>query len=91
MRSSAHHHTLVAEEEVQHVAVLHPVGLAFRSHPAGLFRPLLAAEADEVVVGDGLGPDEAALEIAVDDAGGLRRRVPSGMVQARASFGPAVK
>ena len=43
-----------------------------RALPASLAR-LLAAEADEVVIGDGLGADEAALEIGVDDAGRLRR------------------
>ena len=37
------------------------------------------------------GADEAALEIGVDDAGRLRRPVPRGTVQARASFGPTVK
>src|SRR3546814_3583398 len=40
---------------------------------AGLLGAGLAAAADEVVVGDGLGADEAALEVGVDDAGGLRR------------------
>src|SRR3546814_5920772 len=40
---------------------------------AGLLGARLAAAADEVVVGDGLGADEAALEVGVDDAGGLRR------------------
>ncbi len=40
--------------------------------PASL-APDLAAERDEVVVGDGLGADEALLEVGVDDAGGLRR------------------
>ena len=62
-----------AEQEVQHVAVLHPVGLALGAEPAGLAGAGLAAERDIVVVGDGLGADEALLEVAVDDAGRLRR------------------
>src|SRR5690606_16978912 len=33
------------------------------------------AATDEVVVGDRLGLDEAALEVGMDDAGGLRRAV----------------
>ena len=36
-------------------------------------RACFAAERDEVVVGDGLGADEAALEVGVDDA----RRLPA--------------
>jgi hypothetical protein len=61
------------EQEVQDVAVLDLVALALDPHLAGVLGGLLAAERpDEIVVGNGLGADEAALEIAVDDAGGLR-------------------
>ena len=46
---------------------------------------------DEVVEGDDLGLDEAALEVGVDDAGGLRGGGALGIVQARDSLGPAVR
>src|SRR5690606_18531593 len=39
---------------------------------AGFLGGDFAAERDEIVVGDGLGADETAFEIGVDDAGGLR-------------------
>src|SRR5262249_34407101 len=54
------------EAEVHDVAVLDDVGLAFLAHLAGLRRAALSLEADIVVVGDGLGGDEALLEIGVD-------------------------
>src|SRR3546814_13028301 len=61
------------EAKVKDIAVLDDVVLALGAHLAGLLGAGLAAAADEVVVGDGLGADEAALEVGVDDAGGLRR------------------
>ena len=63
----------IREPEVHHVAVLDDVLLAFEAHLAGFLGGHLAAERDEVVVGDGLGADEALLEVGVDDAGRLRR------------------
>src|SRR3569832_2462182 len=63
---------LDVEAEVDHVTVLHDVVLAFQPPLAGLFGLLLAAAGDEVVIRDDLGADEAALEIGVDHAGGLR-------------------
>ncbi|GMA86091.1 hypothetical protein GCM10025868_13410 [Angustibacter aerolatus] len=45
----------------------------------------------EVVEGDDLGLDEAALEVGVDDASGLGAVQPLWIVQARDSFGPAVR
>ena len=42
-------------------------------HLAGVARAGLAAAGDIVVIGNGLGADEAVLEITVNDAGGLRR------------------
>ena len=77
--------------EMHHVAVGDDIVLAFQPQLAGIARAGLAAERDIVVIGDGLGADEAALEIGMDDARRLRRAVPLVMVQARASFGPAVK
>jgi hypothetical protein len=73
------------------VAVPDDVVLAFEPHLAGFLGAELAAERDVVVVGDGLGADEALLEVGVDGARRLRRLVPAGTVQARASLGPAVK
>src|SRR6187402_2170902 len=61
------------EAEVQHVAFLHQVFLAFQPQAAGFLGALLALELDEVVEGDRFGTDEAALEVGVDDGGGLRR------------------
>ena len=63
------------EQEIQHVAVLDDVFLAFDAHLAGFLGAGFALAGDEVVVGDGLGADEAALEVGVDDAGRLRRGV----------------
>jgi hypothetical protein len=45
----------------------------------------------QVVEADHLGLDEAALEVGVDDAGRLGAVAPFLIVQARASFGPAVR
>ena len=62
--------------ELHHVAVGHDVVLALHAHPAvgaGLgHAPVL----HEVVVADDLGLDETALEVGVDDAGGLRGGPP---------------
>src|SRR5258705_1609765 len=63
--------------EQQYVAVLNDVFLAFHA-----VEPLVSGggdgtAADQIVVGNRLGFDEAALEIAVDDAGGLGRGVAS--------------
>src|SRR5689334_14761064 len=63
-----------AEAELHDVAVAHDVVLAFdpglARSPGGGQR----ACRDEVVVGDYLGLNEPALEVAVDDAGRLWRR-----------------
>src|SRR5579883_3433288 len=61
------------EAEVQDVAVLNHVIGAFEPQLAGFLGALLAAMGDEIGIGDGLGADEALLEIAVDDARRLRR------------------
>ena len=62
---------LPAEEDLDDVAVLDPVRLALRAEPAGLARVGHRAERQQVLVGDGLGPDEALGEIRVDRAGGV--------------------
>ncbi len=61
------------EPEQHHVAVLDDIFLAFVARLAGFLGGDFAAERDIIVIGDGLGADEAALEIGMDDAGGLRR------------------
>ena len=61
------------EAEMQDVAFLHPVFLAFQPQAAGVAGPGFAPVPDEIVVADGFGPDEALLEIGVDHSGGLRR------------------
>src|ERR1700694_651414 len=65
--------SLVREAEVHHVAVLDHVLLALEPHLSGVLRARLALERDVVVIRDGLGADEALLEVGVDDARGLRR------------------
>ena len=55
------------------VAVGDGVSLALESHLARLLRAGFAAERHIIVVGDGLGADEAALEVGMDDGGRLRR------------------
>src|SRR5262249_13141528 len=56
------------EAEVEDVAVLDDVVLAFGPHLAGLLGALLSVASDEGLIGYGFGPDEAALEIRVNDA-----------------------
>lgn len=73
------------------VAVLDDVVLAFLAELARVAAALLAAQGHVVLEGGRLGLDEAALEIAVDDAGGLGAFAPTGMVQARVSVSPLVK
>src|SRR6187397_1346289 len=63
------------EAKMHHVAVGDDILLAFQPELAGVAGAGLAAVFDEVIVGDGLGADEAALEVAVDHA---RRRRPLG-------------
>ena len=57
---------------MHHVAVGDHVVLAFQPHLAGFLGAGLAAVGDVVVIADGLGADEALLEIGVD-----RRRPPA--------------
>ena len=61
------------EAEMHDVAVLHDIILALEPHLSGIARTGFAAARHVIVVGDGFGADEAALEIGVDDARGLRR------------------
>src|SRR6478736_61205 len=67
---------LHVKPKLNDVAVAHDVVLAFDAGLAGGAGGGQRADRDEVVVGDYLGLDEAALEVGVDDAGRLRRRRP---------------
>src|SRR5215204_5493898 len=67
--------SLHVELEQQHVAVRDDVVLSFHAVESLLPRRGDRAAGDEVVVGNRLRLDEAALEVGVDDAGRLRRSV----------------
>jgi hypothetical protein len=54
------------------VAIMDEVVFSFKPHFSGFLRPRLAAIAHKIIVGDGFGPDEALLEIRMNDAGRLR-------------------
>src|SRR5690348_9794821 len=58
---------------MHHVAVLYDVVFSFQTEPAGVARARFAVAGDVVVIGDGLGADEAMLEIGVNNARRLRR------------------
>jgi hypothetical protein len=53
------------------VAVGDDVGFALESHLARLLRACLTPERHVLLIGDGLGANEAALEVRMDDAGRL--------------------
>src|SRR5260370_42670886 len=59
------------------VAVGHAISLSLEAHLTRVTGTALAAERHIVIVGDGLGADEAALEIRMYDGGGLRRLGPA--------------
>ena len=58
--------------EQQHIAVLHHIFLAFQPKLARVARTRFAAERDVIVISDGLGTDEALLEIGMDHARSAR-------------------
>ena len=60
------------EFEEEDVAIPDDVLFAFRAEEALFFYGLLAAVEEEVAGGVGVGFDEAALEVGVDDARGSR-------------------
>src|SRR3990172_8971135 len=62
------------EPEMHDVAIAYHVILAFQPQLAGVLRTMLAFAGDVVVVGDGLGADEAVLEVGVNAPARLRRR-----------------
>src|SRR4051794_28319540 len=62
--------------DVDDVAVLNDVILGLLPHQAGSFDLALAAQADDVGDGHGLGADEAAGKVGVDTAGGFDGATP---------------
>src|SRR5580704_16676301 len=60
------------EPEMHDIAIGDNIFGAFEPHLAGILGALLAAIGDKIVIGDRFGADEALLEIAMDDARGLR-------------------
>src|SRR5436190_6147827 len=62
-----------AEEDLDDVAVLHPVGLALGAELARLLRLGHRAEAEQVLVRDGLRADEALGEVGMDGARSVDR------------------
>ncbi len=63
------------EQEVQHIAVLDDVFLAFGAHLAGFLGTLFALNLDEIVVRNRLGADKAAFKVGVDGRSCARGRV----------------
>jgi len=59
--------------EMHDVPIGDHVFLAFEAQSAGLAGARLASERDVIVIRDGFGADETALEVGVDDARGLGR------------------
>src|SRR5665811_2443602 len=65
---------LDVEAELDHVAVRHDVILALHAHLACGLGCAHGSCSDQVVEGNNLGLDEAALEVGMDDTGRLGRR-----------------
>lgn len=63
---------LHVEAEVDHVAVLHHILLAFAAELALLLGGVDTAVLDHIIIGNDLRPDEAPLDVSVDFTGGLR-------------------
>src|SRR5688572_18416069 len=63
---------LHVEAEKHHVAILYNVFLPLGAHESLVPRLLQAAAGEEIVQAHGLGPDEAALEVGVNDSRRLR-------------------
>src|SRR5438874_11377316 len=60
------------EAEERDIAVLHYILAAFEPHLSAFSSGGVRSRRDEVIVGDDLRLDEPALDVAVDDARGLR-------------------
>ena len=78
------------EPEMDHVAIVHHVLFAFQPDMtlgAGTGHP---ARGHQGGLRRNLGADEAALDVGVDTARGLERRLPGCRVQARVSLPPVM-
>src|SRR5215211_6553401 len=64
------------ESELSDVPVGHDVILAFQPHSASCAGNLHRSRRDKIIERDDLSPDEASLEVAVDNTGGLGRGRP---------------
>ena len=60
-------------QEMHHIAIFNQISLTLSPHLTRLLSTLLPATGDVVVKGNGFGPDEPTLEIAMDHAGSLQR------------------
>src|SRR4051794_30131517 len=67
-----HVERLHIKEEIQHIAIFHDVFLALGAHLSSLLCSLFALVGNEIVKGNGLCTNEAALKIGMDDASRLR-------------------
>jgi hypothetical protein len=76
---------------VHDIALADQVFLALEAQLAGFLGAVLAVVLDKVVVADDLGADEAALKVGVITPAACGAVAPRFTVQARTSFGPAVK
>ena len=80
-----------AEQDLDHVAVAHPVGLALRADLAVLLRLGDGPEGQQVLVRDRLRADEARARSVWIAPAASTAFDPSGIGQARTSSGPAVR
>ena len=57
---------------MHNIPILHDIFLSFHSHFSGFFYLGFAAIANEIFIGNHLGPDEAFLKVGVDNSRSLR-------------------
>ena len=79
------------KQKLHHIPFRYHILLALAAQPAAVAGFGQGAGFEQLGVAHGLGADKAALEIRVDDAGGLGAVMPAWIVQARVSFSPVVK
>ena len=82
---------LDVEAKVDDVAFLHDVFSTLRTKKAGFADGLQSLQPDEVVVRRDLRADEAALDVAMNGPGGLRRFGPARDRPRANFFSPAVR
>src|SRR5262245_66347262 len=66
------------EPEMHDVAVGDDIVPAFQAQPTGIACTSLPAESHIIIISDGLGTNEAAFEVGVDNSGGFRGAGPLG-------------